>query len=169
MAQAIILVSLWTTWIRLEYVEDYNYPQAEHTTSCESFILSVIIPGSAEFLSLDWIFDDTAMCDQLVNGNVGKRIKAGLNERKGQYCKHAIHCFNLVYRRCLFSPRRCITDARRGMLFNIYHHCLLLTSPCRVTWWPSNNSNTGSPTPNPRLLSMVNLSATSRNFPNAMH
>ena len=53
-----------------------------------------------------------------------------MNERKGQHssyssCKHAIHCLNLFCHRCLFSPRRCITNASRGMLFKIYHHLLI--------------------------------------------
>ena len=48
-----------------------------------------------------------------------KRIKAGMNERKNQYSKHAIHCLDLVYHHHFFSPRRCNADAR-GMYFNIY-------------------------------------------------
>ena len=40
-----------------------------------------------------------------------------MKERKGQHCKHAIHCLNL-YHCYFFSPRRCNTDARcHGMLF----------------------------------------------------
>ena len=91
-----------------------------------------------------------------------------MNGRKGQYCKHAIHCLNLVYHRRFFSPRRCNTDSR-GMLFNMYHHCPLLTFPGRVIWSPSNNSKTGSSTPGLRLLSSANLLATSRIFPSVMH
>ena len=117
------------------------------------------------FLPLDWIFDHMAMLDIVTVCVNGKRIKAGMNEGKSHYCKHAIHCLNLVYHRRFLSPRRCYTDAR-GMLFNIYPHCPLLTVtlPGRLIWCPWNNSNVGSTTPTLMLLSMGNLSATSRIF-----
>ena len=116
-----------------------------------------------------WLFQDVLLwiLDMAILGVNGKKLKADMNERKGQHFKHAVHCFNLVYHRRFFSPRRCKTDARGNFINNyIAAHCSLLSG--RVMWLASNNSNTGLPPQTPILLSMVNLSVTSRIFPNVM-